>query len=358
MAKRFIVACGGTGGHTFPGLAVARELRARGHEVTVWVSGRTIENSVMTAWDGPTFSTRARPLRPKYFLSLLFSRFRCGREMKRVKPHALLAMGSYSSLPPVLAASARRVPVILHEANMVPGRAVGYLARYASAVAITFPETDEYIRGRETVVTGLPVRTEIAGQPRFDDMPPGVFCVFVTGGSQGAHRVNELVTQALALLKRDIEKKSLGLKFQVIHQTGAADEADVKARYEEAGIPARVRAFEHEMGRAFATADLVIARAGASTCFELALVGKPAFFIPLPTALRNHQHFNAQAFVKSGGADEGIQDSLTPRALANYILHKMLHPEELAKKALAMRNASVPDAAARVADLVEQKALD
>ena len=132
----------------------------------------------------------------------------------------------------------------------------------------------------------------------------------------------------------------------------------MKARYEEAGIPARVRAFEHEMGRAFATADLVIARAGASTCFELALVGKPAFFIPLPSALRNHQHFNALSFVKAGGADEGIQDSLTPRALANYILHKILHPEELAQRALAMRLAATPDAAAKVADLVEQKALD
>ena len=358
MAKRFIVACGGTGGHTFPGLAVARELKARGHEVTVWVSGRAVENSVMAGWDGPTFSTRARPLRPRHVFSLLFSRFRCGREMKRFRPHALLAMGSYSSLPPVLAAAARHVPVILHEANMVPGRAVGFLARYASAVAITFPETADYLRGRETVVTGLPVRVEIAGQPRFDDMPSNVFCIFVTGGSQGAHRVNELVSQAFALLKRDIEKKALGLTFQVIHQTGVADEADVKARYEAAGISARVQAFEHEMGRAFATADLVIARAGASTCFELALVGKPAFFIPLPTALRNHQHFNALSFVKAGGADEGIQDSLTPRALANYIQHKILHPEELAKKALAMRNAAVPDAAARVADVVEQKALD
>ena len=98
MAKRFIVACGGTGGHTFPGLAVARELRSRGHEVTVWVSGRAVESSVMTAWDGPTFSTRARPLHPKYLLSLLFSRFRCGREMKRFKPHAILAMGSYAML--------------------------------------------------------------------------------------------------------------------------------------------------------------------------------------------------------------------------------------------------------------------
>ena len=357
MAKRFIVACGGTGGHTFPGLAVARELRARGHDVTVWVSGRSVESSVMTAWDGPTFSTRARPLRPRYLFSLMFSRFRCGREMKRFQPHALLAMGSYSSLPPVLAAAARHVPVILHEANMVPGRAVGYLARYASAVAITFPETAEYLRGRESVVTGLPVRSEIVGRARFDGMPPDVFCVFVTGGSQGAHRVNELVSQARVLLQRDIEKKSVGRKFQVIHQTGVADESEVKSRYAAAGIPARVQAFEHEMGRAFATADLVIARAGASTCFELALVGKPAFFIPLPTALRNHQHFNAQSFVKAGGADEGIQDSLTPRALANYILHKMLNPDELAQKAAAMRRVAIPDAAARVADIVEQRAL-
>ena len=358
MSKRFIVACGGTGGHTFPGLAVARELQSRGHEVAVWVSGRSIEKSVMTAWNGPTFLTRARPLHPKYFFSLLLSRFRCGREMKSFKPHGLLAMGSYSSLPPVLAASARHVPVVLHEANMVPGRAVGYLARYASAVAITFAETAEYLRGRETVVTGLPVRAEIAGQPRFDDMPSDVFCVFVTGGSQGAHRVNELVSSALVLLRQDIVKKALGLKFQVIHQTGVADEEDVKSTYAAAGIPARVQAFEHEMGRAFATADLVIARAGASTCFELALVGKPAFFIPLPTALRNHQHFNAQSFVKSGGADEGIQDSLTPRALANYVLHKILNPGELKQKALAMRNAAVPDAAAKVADVVEQRALD
>ena len=357
MAKRFIVACGGTGGHTFPGIAVARELRSRGHEVTVWVSGRTIESSVMTSWDGPTFSTRARPLHPKYLFPLLFSRYRCSREVKRYKPHALLAMGSYASLPPVLAAAARHVPVVLHEANLVPGRAVGYLARYATAVAITFPETADYLRGRETVVTGLPVRAEIAGQPRFDDMPAGVFCVFVTGGSQGAHRVNELVSQALVFLKRDIDKKSLGRTFQVIHQTGVADEAVVKARYAAEGIHARVCAFEHEMGRAFATADLVVARAGASTCFELALVGKPAFFIPLPSALRNHQHFNALSFVKSGGADEGIQDSLTPRALANYILHKMLNPAALTQKALAMRNAAVPDAAARVADVVEQKAL-
>ena len=327
MAKRFIVACGGTGGHTFPGLAVAKELRSRGHEVVVWVSGRSIESSVLAGWDGPTFSTRARPLHPKYFFSLLYSRFRCGREMKRFKPHALLAMGSYASLPPVLAASARRVPVILHEANTVPGRAVSYLSRYASVVALTFSETADFFRGRETVVTGLPVRGEIAGQPRFDDMPSDTFCVFITGGSQGAHRVNELAVQALILLKREVEKQAPGRTFQVIHQTGVADEADVKARYAAAGIPARVQAFEREMGRAFATADLVICRCGAVTLAELSALSEPSILIPSPNVADDHQKKNALLFENEKAATLLEERELSAATLEDAILPYYEAPE-------------------------------
>ncbi len=352
--KKYVVACGGTGGHTFPGLAVARELRARGHEVVVWASGRSIEGSVMKSWDGPVFSTGAKPLGLRNAFANLFSILRCRREMKRFAPNALLAMGSYSSLPPVLAAKAYRVPIVLHEANTVPGRAVEFLARSAKVVAISFEETAEHLRGRTTVLTGLPVRAEIAGQPRFDEVPADAFTVFITGGSQGAHRVNELMTQALALVRNELAKRPNGPKLYVIHQTGVADEAEVAKRYEAAGVTARVQAFEREMGRAFATADLVVCRAGASTCFELALVGKPAFFIPLPSAMRDHQHFNALAFVKRGAADEGVQDVLTPRSIANYILHKIDSPEALAKRAAAMRAAGIPQAAAKVAALVER----
>jgi len=356
MAKKFIVACGGTGGHSFPGLAVAQELRARGHEVVVWASGRAIESSVMKSWDGPLFSTGARPLTARNVFANLFSFFRCWREMRKCAPDALLAMGSYASFEPVMAATMRHVPVVLHEANTVPGRAVDWLARHAKAVAVSFAVTAEYLKGRKVVVTGLPVRAEIVGQPRFDEVPADAFCVFVTGGSQGAHRVNELAAQALALVQSGLAKRGAGKKLFVIHQTGAADEEMVRQRYAAAGVPARVQAFEREMGRAFATADIVVARAGASTCFELARVGKPAFFIPLPSAIRDHQHFNAQAFVREKAADEGIQDSLAPRALANYILHKIDHPDELAKKASAMKAMSVPDAAAKVADLLESTA--
>ena len=358
MAKKFIVACGGTGGHSFPGLAVAQELRARGHEVVVWASGRAIEDSVMKSWDGPVFSTGARPLTAKNIFANIFSLLRCRREMKKFAPDVLLAMGSYASFAPVVAATLRHVPVVLHEANTVPGRAVDWLARHAKTVAVSFALTADYLKGRKVELTGLPVRAEIVGRPRFDEVPPDAFCVFVTGGSQGAHRVNELATQALVLVQAGLAKCAPAKKLFVIHQTGAADEDAVRQRYAVVGLPARVHAFERAMGRAFATADLVVARAGASTCFELALAGKPAFFIPLPSAVRDHQHFNAQAFVRSGAADEGIQDSLTPRALANYILHKIDHPEELAKKASAMKAMSVPNAAAKVADLMERTAAE
>ena len=171
-----------------------------------------------------------------------------------------------------------------------------------------------------------------------------------------------LAVAALSMFWRELEKRrsqggAEGVRpLYVIHQTGVLDEGPVIGSYAAARLPSRVHAFEKEMADALASADVVIARAGASTCFELAACGKPALLVPLPSAVRDHQHFNAQAFVQAGAADEGIQDSLTPRALANYILHKIDHPEELAKKASAMRAMSVPDAAEKVANLLERVA--
>jgi UDP-N-acetylglucosamine--N-acetylmuramyl-(pentapeptide) pyrophosphoryl-undecaprenol N-acetylglucosamine transferase len=263
-------------------------------------------------------------------------------------------MGSYSSLPPVLAASGCKVPVVLHEANTVPGRAVDFLSNLARAVAISFEETALHFPEKETVLTGLPVRNDIAGCPRFDEVPEDAFCVFVTGGSQGAHRVNELASKALVLLNRDLART--GRKLHVIHQTGVKDAGWVAESYEKAGIPARVNAFEHEMGSAMATADVVVARAGASTCFELALTGSPAFLVPLPSAMRNHQHYNASAFAAKLAAVEGVQNDLTPGSLSKWLLSKALHPDSLSAMAGNMKAMAVPDAAERVADLVERVA--
>ena len=353
-----VVACGGTGGHAFPGLAVAEELRRRGHDVTVWDSGRDVESSVMRNWTGTAFSTGAKQLTVGNVFANLHSIFRCRREMRKNTPDALLAMGSYASLPPTLAAAACSVPTVLHEANTVPGKAVEFLSRFAKAVAISFAETAGRLPNVRTVPTGLPVRGGITGGKRFPFVPKDAFTVFVTGGSQGAHAVNDLMCDALVRMKAELAKSSDGATrpLYVIHQTGVRDEGPVMAAYATAGIPARVVAFEDEMANAFATADFVVARAGASTCFELAACAKPALLIPLPGALRDHQHFNADAFASRGAADEGIQKDLSPEQLCKYLMAMRSRPDRLAEMSRRIASLAVPDAAARVADLVEATA--
>jgi len=346
--KTIVVACGGTGGHVFPGLAVANELKRRGHTVSVWLSGRAAESAAHSAWDGDILLTGARQLSLQNTPRMIRAFFRCLAAIKRKRPDALLAMGSYSSLPPVLAAWLNRVPVVLHEANAVPGKAVYLLSRLAHTVATSFDDTADWLPRRNAVKTGLPVRETLLGQPPFDDIPEGAFTILITGGSQGAHRINQLAGQAVCLLKQD------GIAdIFVIHQTGAADEAMVREMYAKANVPARVSAFITEMGRAYASAHLVIARAGASTCFELCLLGKPALLIPLPSAVRDHQHLNAAALVKLGGADEGIQRELTGRTIMRYMLNKKNNPDQLAQMSQALKTFSPENAAARVADVLE-----
>ena len=164
--------------------------------------------------------------------------------------------------------------------------------------------------------------------------------------------MNEIASKALVLLNKDFAK--LGRKLFVIHQTGVKDAEWVAETYADAGIAARVNAFEYEMGRAMASADVVVARAGASTCFELALTGCPAFFVPLPSAMRNHQHYNASAFAAKLAAAEGGQNELSPGALSKWLFHKAVHPDSLMEMAKNMKSMAVPDAAGHVADLVER----
>lgn len=347
--KTFVVACGGTGGHVFPGLVVANELKRRGHAVEVWFSGRTIEATTHSYWNGAVFSTGARQLSLRNFPQLARAFYRSAHALSRLQPDALLAMGSYASLPPVVAAWLRKTPVLLHEANAVPGKAVDFLSGIATLTALSFQETAEWMPKRKTIFTGLPIRSELDGQSRFEEVSEGLFTIFVTGGSQGARRVNRLVSQAMCLLKQS------GVDdFYVIHQCGSADEAHVRETYASAGVRAKVCAFINEMGRAYASADLVICRAGASTCFELCAVGKPALLIPLPSALRNHQHLNALALTKSGGTDLAVEQELSARSIMRYVLNRKNNPTTLQHMAQAVRSLAQPDAVVRVADALEK----
>jgi UDP-N-acetylglucosamine--N-acetylmuramyl-(pentapeptide) pyrophosphoryl-undecaprenol N-acetylglucosamine transferase len=350
------VACGGTGGHTFPGLATARVLRARGHAVTLWIAGRDIEDQTVKGWDGPVFKTGARPLRrtPSALPTLIRSLTRSCRGLARQQTDVLLAMGSYASLSPVLAARLRRTPVVLHEANAIPGKAVAALARFAAVTAISFSESARWLPHTRIIPTGLPVRTELLDQPPLGGFrQPAGFTVFITGGSQGAHTLNTVGSAALIQWAGSRAARPL----RVIHQTGAADESAIRAAYAAADIDAQVFAFLGAMGSAFRAADLVIARAGAATCAELCLCGVPALLVPLPTAVRDHQRANAAHLVTAGCADCCLQPDFTPEWLSAYL--DRFAADTARQQAMRARahDLATPAAADRLADCVEHSAL-
>ncbi len=358
--QRLIVACGGTGGHVFPGVAMARELRQRGHAVELWLAGRDIEQSSSFAWDGPTENISARGLPSGLSLRtawngalLLAATGRCIVSMLRGRrPAAVLAMGGYASVGPGLAAATLRIPLILHESNAVPGRAISLLSRWATTVALAFPDAAEMLPGIRTALTGFPLReTDRSGIDDFANTLPAsdgeCFTLLVAGGSQGAQRLNELVTDALCLLS------ARGIRFQAIHLAGRRDEAMVRARYEQAGVPAAVFGFLRRMDRAYEAAHLAICRAGAATCAELAAAGVPALFIPLPSATRDHQTANAVAVARAGAADLIAQEKLRPDWLADYLAEHAAAPQNLETMREAALKRAIVDGAARTADIVE-----
>jgi len=276
--KRILISCGGTGGHVFPGLATAQVLQQCGHTPELWISGRrSVETETLRGWNGPIFRTGARPLTPVNLPAFLVTLWRVWRTMRRARPDVVLAMGCYSSVAPVLVARWLGIPVVLHEANAVPGKAVVFLARFARVTALSFAASAAHLPSRRTAVTGMPVRTELAGQLPMEGpapanggaggsalsgsttAPKAAFTVLITGGSLGAHTVNELVCETLL----DLHRRGAGIR--AIHQCGPAEEAALRTRYTVAGADVQVHAFLREMGRAYASADIAICRAGAAT---------------------------------------------------------------------------------------------
>lgn len=351
------IACGGTGGHIFPGVAVAEALQGRGHEVVLWLSGREVEGVSLETWKGKVVSVKAAGFPAGVSLRSLVSGARlglaflqCVARMRRNPPDVLLAMGSYASVAPALAARMLDVPVVLHEANAIPGRAVTFLARLAAAVAVTFENTRIPLRKGKPVLTGFPVRKDIRGGARLEGLQSGLFTVLVTGGSQGARRLNEVAWQALCRLHSE------GVPVQVVHLSGSREEAEVRRVYAQAGVPGVVFGFLKEMGRAYSSADLIIARSGAATCTEIRARAVPALLVPLATSMRGHQEANARAMEKTGGVGVMLESELTKERLADFIRECQRNPARLAGMKKALQAVPVADAAERIADMLEREA--
>ncbi len=354
------LACGGTGGHLFPGLATADVLKARGHEVTLWLTGRDLERQSVTAWEGPILEVPAQGLPSgislksvQAIIKLLQARRRCVNLMRQNIPDVVLAMGSYASVGPLSAARRLRVPYVLHEANVLPGKAVVLFSRWAAAVAGCFEETQFFLRRKDLVLTGMPLRRGLDGSASGPERSlPGLdrnlFTVLVMGGSRGAHALNAIAPQALA----DVHRRRGGL--QVIHLTGRDDESAVAEAYRAAGLPHRVMAFCDDMADLYACSDLAICRSGASTCAELSAFGLPALLVPYPFATRDHQMGNARAMEKTGAADVVPEKDLSPEWLADYLLSGLNQPGRLARMSAASRGRTRRLASEALADLVEE----
>ncbi len=354
------VACGGTGGHIFPGLATAEELVARGHRVTLWLAGKGTESAALSSWSGPKIRLAATGFGSRVTLRALgaaWSLWKAGSEGRRLMreepPAVLLAMGSYASVGPVLAALRLRVPVVLHEANVVPGRAIRLFARKARAVAISFEGTSYYLRAARMVQTGMPIRRELVEASA--SMPERVFradaaTVLVMGGSAGAQRLNREAPPALIEASRAIP----GLR--IIHLTGRGHEDAVSAVYREAGLAADVRPFTQDMADIYARADFAICRSGAATCAELSVFGVPSLLTPYPHAIANHQWANASAMEKCGAADVVADSDLSAGWLLEYLLARLRDPAKREQMSRAARGRAQHRAAQLLADLVERSA--
>ena len=356
-ALPIMIAAGGTGGHFFPAEALAGELLARGRRVALMTDARSggLQSPVFAGLErfvicGAGIAGRG-PLRAgKSTLSLAAGVLQARRILARTRAAAVVGFGGYPCVAPVLATRLMRdrPTVILHEQNAVLGRANRFLSGHADLLALSFAAT-ERVPKVETVVTGNPVRPAITALAAVPYMQPAESIrLLVLGGSLGARVFSDVVPTALASLP-----DALLSRIAVVQQCRPEDLGRVRAAYDLAGIDAELAAFFPDVAEKLASAHLVIARAGASTVAELAIAGRPAILVPLPGAIDNHQSANARALAEARGASVIAQPDFSPDALRERLAALLAEPDMLSHAAVAARSIARPDAAERLADLVE-----
>lgn len=352
---RLMLTGGGTGGHIFPAIATAESLcdRLPGSEVLFIGTKRKMDAATFKQYGYATCSIHSSGLKGKSFLSLLqgllvlpLSCVEALYHILRFRPHLVLGVGGYVTGPVVAVAKFCGKATVIHEQNSVPGFANRQLGLLATRICLSLPGSEKWFPAEKTVLTGNPVRGEIrAISETKNENKDTVLTLLVLGGSLGAHRVNELVSEAFALGSCDLQK------IKVIHQTGLADATTIASIYRENNIDATVAPFFTDMAAVYQEADLLVSRAGATTLAELAVLGKPAILIPYPHAADQHQEKNAEFYVKGGGALLCREKELTADILADKLVQLFGNREQLQKMGVAMRNCAFPEAAERIVDV-------
>lgn len=354
-----VLSAGGTGGHLFPAQALASELARRGKHIVVMTDRRgrnytsAFPDAIIETVPAATFADRsigARLMAPFEIFAGVVMAF---AKLRRIRPVAVVGFGGYPSLPVMLAAWLGNFPTAILAPDTVLGRVNRLLADHMRVVAATFPFARFAPKDpSKTVFTGTPVRPEViarAASPYEAPRADGPLHLLVFGGSQGAHILSEVVPTAIALLP-----DAMRARLSIVQQCRAEDLDAVRNAYAACGVLAELASFFTDMPARMAQAHLVIARSGASTLCELAVIGRPAIFIPLPSATDDHQTSNADVFANAGAAWRVAQRELTPQSLAQMLSEIFVQPAELANRAAATRQFAKPDAASRLADLVEK----
>ena len=357
---KIAIACGGTGGHLFPGLAVAEELRHRGHDTLLLVSAKQIDAIALKGAEEQ--ASRALPgigwpgfFSPRVFTfgRNLFQSWReCGEVYREFQPTAVVGMGGFTSAIPLLLGRRLHLPTLIHESNAIPGRVTRFIAPLVNKTLLGFGSCSNYLRRAHCVVTGTPVRR---GLERIDrataaerfGLNPALPIVLIMGGSQGAHGINQLVLKSLPLWHAQRES------VQFIHLAGQADANISEINFRRQRLTAVVQAFSTEMEHFYSLADVVISRSGAASLTELSHYGLPAVLIPYPAAADDHQSFNARIFERAGAARILVENKTTPEELQKCVMEILDDASLRAKMAEASARLAGADAAKRVAEEIE-----
>jgi UDP-N-acetylglucosamine--N-acetylmuramyl-(pentapeptide) pyrophosphoryl-undecaprenol N-acetylglucosamine transferase len=353
---RFLIAGGGTGGHLFPGIAIAQEVMARNHrnKVLFVSSGKPFEKEALSKAGFRHISISAGGIKRLKIKDQITSAIKIPKGifqsmviLKRFKPNIVIGVGSYSAGPVVMGAWLMRIIVVLQEQNTIPGITNRILANFAKRIYISFEVSKKHIAPKKVIFTGNPVRKEFFEHMTLNNnnsrpyYKQNTFTLLIVGGSQGAHALNTAITESLQHLK-DIQS------YFFIHQTGPQDEDIVKNAYHSSGCSCEVKAFYDDMARQYNRADLVICRAGATTVAEVTAMGKSAIFIPYPFAADNHQTINANALANMGAAEMIHEKDLCVKLLARRIEYYASHRDALKKMAEKAKQIGRPKAASTI----------